>query len=97
MAQFDVYRLSDGPLVVDCQANILSHMQSRFVVPLLAPALVEGSGGLNPQFLVDGEVLHLFPQGAASIPAADLREQVGSLAAHGFAILNAIDFLLAGV
>jgi len=97
MAQFDVYRLPDGPLVVDCQANFLSYLQSRFVVPLLPPDLVESSAGFNPRFIVDGEELHLFPQGAATVQASDLRAQVGSLANHNFVILNAIDFLLTGV
>jgi toxin CcdB len=97
MAQFDVYRLPDGPLVVDCQADFLSFLQSRFVVPLLPPNIVEGGAGLNPRFVIEGEPLHLFPQGAATVPASDLRAQAGSLAKHGFTILNAIDFLLTGV
>jgi toxin CcdB len=95
--QFDVYRLHEGPLVVDCQAKLLDYLQSRFVVPLLPPELVEASPGLNPRFKVDGEVLHLFPQGAATVQASDLRSQVGSLADHSYVILNAIDFLLTGV
>ena|SRR5947207_12634987 len=97
MAQFDVYRLSDGPLVVDCQADFLSDLRSRFVVPLLPPNLVEASAGLNPRFTIDGEVLHLFAQGAATVRASELRTQVSSLANHGYVILNAIDFLLTGV
>jgi toxin CcdB len=97
MAQFDVFRLSDGPLVVDCQADLLSDLESRFVVPLLSPGLVEGSAGLNPRFLIRDEVMHLFPQGAATVQASELREPIGSLADDGFTILNAIEFLLTGV
>ena len=37
MSQFDVYRIPDGPLVVDCQTDLLNYLQSRFVVPLLPP------------------------------------------------------------
>jgi toxin CcdB len=97
MAQFDVYRLPDGPLVVDCQAELLSYLQSRFVVPLLPPELVQASARLNPLFTVDDEVLHLFPQGAATIPESDLRTRISSLEGHSYVIMNAIDFLLSGV
>lgn len=97
MAQFDVYRLKEGPLVVDCQADLLNYLQSRFVVPLLQPHIVEAGAGLNPRFTINGEVVHLFPQGAATVQASELREQVGNLAVHGYTILNAIDLLLTGV
>jgi hypothetical protein len=96
MAQFDVYRLAAGPLVVDCQADFLSYLHSRFVIPLLPSNLVEGSIRLNPAFEIAGEMVHLFPQGAATVPAADLRERVKSLADESYTILNAIDFLLGG-
>jgi toxin CcdB len=97
MSQFDVYRLQDGPLVVDCQTDLLNYLQSRFVVPLLPPDFVEASASLNPRFTIDGEMLHLFPQGAATVQASDLRLQVSSLKDHSYTILNAIDFLLTGV
>jgi toxin CcdB len=97
MAQFDVYRLAEGPFVVDCQADILSYLQSRLVMPLLSSDLVDASDRLNPRFVIDGQPLHLFPQGAATVPASALREQVTSLSTHGFVVLNAIDFLLSGV
>jgi toxin CcdB len=97
MAQFDVYRLPDGPLVVDCQTDFLSYLKSRFVVPLLPPSLVQASARLNPQFEIEGEVLHLFPQGAATVPAADLAVEVRSLASQSYIILNAIDLLVSGV
>jgi toxin CcdB len=97
MPQFDIYRLPSGTLVVDCQADLLSYLQSRFVVPLLPPDLVEASGGLNPRFNIHGQALHFFPQGAATVQTAELREQVGSLGGQSYVVLNAIDFLLTGV
>ena len=36
MPQFDVYRLRDGELVVDCQADILSGLNTQLVIPLQA-------------------------------------------------------------
>jgi toxin CcdB len=97
MAQFDIYRLPDGPLVVDCQADFLDYLQSRFVVPLLPENLVDASARLNPRFDIGGELLHFFPQGAATVQTSELRTQIGSLANRRFEILNAIDFLLTGV
>lgn len=83
--------------MVDCQADLLDYLHSRFVVPLLPPSLVEGGARLNPRFDVDGELLHFFPQGAASVPASILRTHVCSLGEHRFKILNAIDLLLSGI
>ena len=96
MAQFDVYRLADGGLVVDCQADLLDNLDTRFVAPLLPPELVEATMRLNPKFVLEGKTVHLFPQGAATIPAGELRQRVASFSDDGFTILNAIDFLLTG-
>ena len=56
MAKHDVYRLRASPnYVVDCQADILAGLNSRFVVPLLpidqAP---RPAARLNPVFVIDG-------------------------------------------
>ena len=96
MAQFDVYRLNNGALVVDCQADLLSDLKSRFVVPLLLPQLVDATARLNPCFAVDGTLMYFVPQGAATIPAQELHSWVASLAEERFTILNAIDILLSG-
>jgi toxin CcdB len=96
MAQFDVFRLADGALVVDCQADLLNRLNSRFVVPLLPPHLVEATNRLNPSFAIEGETMHFVPQGAATVPAKELRLIVTSLAEQQFVIMNAVDFLLTG-
>jgi toxin CcdB len=96
MAQFDVYRLNDGTLVVDCQADLLSGLKSRFVVPLLSPQLLDATARLNPHFVIDGAQKYFVPQGAATIPAQELTSLVASLASERFTILNAIDVLITG-
>ncbi len=35
MAQFDVWRTSDDDLVIDCQSDLLGHLNTRLVAPLL--------------------------------------------------------------
>lgn len=96
MPQFDVYALPTDVLVVDCQADLLSDLDTRLVVPLLAPRLVRAIGRLDPTFTVEGEKLTLFPQGASTVPAKELRQRIASLADDRFTILNSIDLLLTG-
>lgn len=38
MAKFDVCRLDAGILVLDCQADLLSDLRTRLVVPLVPSA-----------------------------------------------------------
>lgn len=46
MAKFDVYRLRDsGGLVVDCQADLLDGLNTRFVVPSLP---IDAAPNLQP-------------------------------------------------
>jgi toxin CcdB len=97
VAQFDVYRL-DYILVVDCQSDLLSHIDTRFVVPL-APATFGAMAArrLNPAFEIDGETYIFVAQQAASVPRSALAQAVASLADHSFEITDAIDVLLSGV
>lgn len=99
MAQFDVHRLGAGPtLVVDCQSDLLSHIDSRFVVPLiprdLSPPI---ASRLNPLFEIDGGDYVMLTQAAASVRRVELSPAVVSLAAHDREIMNALDILLTGV
>lgn len=98
MARFDVFALTDGPLVVDCQSDLLGHLNSRFVIPLLPPDVVADiAPRLNPEFVIDGALLRLFPQGAASVASGELVATPYSLEAEGMAILAAIDVLVSGI
>ncbi|TPG15447.1 CcdB family protein [Sphingomonas oligophenolica] len=55
MAQFDVYRLSSGDVVVDCQTDQLWHLATRVVVPLFADHEgVPPNARLNAAFPIDG-------------------------------------------
>lgn len=95
MARFDVYRLVDGSLVVDCQADFLANIGTRFVLPLLprgdGPAPNER---INPEFDVEGERLVLVTQFAATMRTSELRSKVTSLADQEYRIIGAIDVLI---
>jgi toxin CcdB len=97
MARFDVYRQADGTLLLDCQADILSGLNTRFVVPLLPPERApRAADRLNPVFTVERETMVMYTQFAGSIAARDLGEPILSMADQHIAITNALDMLLSG-
>jgi toxin CcdB len=97
MAQFDIHRLGDT-LVLDCQSDLLSHITSRFVVPLVpktgAPTPVRR---LNPVFAVEGEEHVMVTEAASAVRAKQLGDVVASLADRSFEITDALDVLISGV
>ncbi len=90
MARFDVVpRKGNHVLVVDCQADGLRQLPTRFVVPLLDLDRVPSPiGRLNPMLLAT----HL----AAAVPVSSLGRSVVSLADEHHRIIDALDFLLTG-
>lgn len=98
MAQFDVHVDSGGGLLLDCQANLLSHLNTRLVVPLLPiDAAPKPAGRLNPLFDIDGKSHVMVTQYAAAIEVRELGLKAASLADQGRGIINALDVLLTGV
>ncbi|GLV28366.1 plasmid maintenance protein CcdB [Sphingobium sp. TomTYG75] len=98
MAKFDVYRLKQGgSYVLDCQADLLSDLNTRLVVPLLPiseapkPAM-----RLNPILAVESERLVMATQFAASVPTRELGDAVQSLASEQDVISAALDMLTIG-
>ena len=98
MARFDVYRASKGEtLLLDCQADVLSQLDSRFVVPLLPVGfLANPLARLNPVFSIDGRRVVMVTQSAATVPVRVLGTTIVSLAREQGVIMNAIDMLLTG-
>lgn len=99
MAQFDVYRNTNGPgLLLDCQSDLLSHLTTRLVCPLLPPGqLPPALPRLNPMFEVDGEAFMMVTHYASAVDLRALGKPIASLAEHGLAITGALDVLLTGV
>lgn len=96
MARFDVHRLGDGGLVLDCQADFLDEIGTRFVVPLEPPGADRPPANprLNPVFEINGETLVMVTQLAAAIRTSELKGRVGSLDHEHFRIVGAIDSLI---
>ncbi|HEU4877285.1 MAG TPA: CcdB family protein [Sphingomicrobium sp.] len=96
MAQFDVHRLGDT-LVVDCQSDLLTQLDTRFVVPLIprdrAPV---PASRLNPLFAIGGEDHVMPPVRQRRSPPRPLAP-VTSLADRAFDLIDALDVLIGGV
>ena len=98
MARYDVYRLlGEATLVVDCQANLLENLATRFVAPLLpevdAPCPM---ARLNPSFMIGGQTFVMATHLASAVPVKELDARVASLLHEQDAIANALDMLICG-
>jgi len=98
MARFDVFPGSgNAPYLLDVQANELSDLNTRVVVPLIPvseapkPAQV-----LNPIFRVDGAQCVMVTQYLSAIPAKKLKKATCSLADRRDEITAALDLLFFG-
>lgn len=100
MSRLDVHPIpGDGQddYVLDVQADLLSHLATRTVVPLLredrAPKPISE---LNPIFEIHGERHVMLTQAIASIPGRELKRAVASLAEERDRVVRALDTLLIG-
>ena len=97
MAQFDLYRLKTGILVVDLQTDLIGIDASRIVAPLRDAGRYVAFPGLTPTVQIDGTAWIVRIQELAAVPANALRDRVGTLAAHRDALKRALDILIDGV
>jgi toxin CcdB len=97
MAQFDVFRLNSGLLVVDLQTDLIGIEASRVVAPLREAGRYVAFPGLTPQVDFDGAPWIVRIQELAAVPGAELRNHAGSLAVHGDALKRALDILIDGL
>jgi toxin CcdB len=99
MARFDVLReRGGGGYLLDCQADILRDLATRFTVPLFpyAKAPKPLANRLNPILEIDGGRYVMMTQYASAIRRAELGERVARLDKEQAAIMNALDMLLTG-
>ncbi len=97
MAQFDLYRLETGMLVVDLQTDLIGIDASRVVAPLREAGRHAAFPGLTPLVEIDGAAWIVRIQELAAVPATDLRTRVGTLAQHRDVLKRALDILIDGV
>lgn len=97
MAQFDLYRLGDGQLVVDLQTDLIGIDASRIVAPLREAGRYTAFPGLTPIVEVAGASWIVRTQELAAVPGSELKDHIGSLAEHRDALKRALDILIDGV
>jgi toxin CcdB len=101
MAQFDVHsnpRGGEFPYVVDVQSELLAHLATRVVVPIME---LERYGRpitrLNPTAAVSNRTYVLVFQELAAVPKSALGERVASLARQREELVAALDLLFTGI
>ena len=97
MAQFDVFRLNTGQLVVDLQTDLIGIEASRVVAPLREAGRYAAFPGLTPTVDVEGAVWIVRVQELAAVPGGELHHKVTSLATESDALKRALDILIDGV
>ena len=98
MARFDVYRNPEGDgYLVDLQANLLDHLNTRIVAPLLpidrAP---KPAATLNPVLNMGSEQVVMLPQFMAAVPSQILKGPVARIDSCRAEITAAVDLLFQG-
>jgi toxin CcdB len=97
MARFDVYRDSDGNYLLNVQADLLDHLNTCVVVPLMRPRNApRPAQHLNPTFRLGRTDLVMVTQFMAAVPRNVLKQKIGTLAAHHTEIVRALDMLMQG-
>ena len=97
MARFSVYRLKSGAMVIDCQADVLSDLPTRFTVPLVEPSRFSRPvARLHPLLAVGEERRVMVTTEASAILVSEIAHEIAKLSDDDMVIANALDMLLTG-
>ena len=96
MAQFDVYRLADGVLVVDLQTDLIGLDATRIAAPLRDEGTYASFPGLTPIVVLDGRRWVVRLQELAAVPASEFRTRIGSIAERRDELKRGLDILIDG-
>lgn len=99
MARFDLHAMPGGKAegyLVNVQAELLTVITTRVVLPLLPADAARSATQLNPVFEIDGKNHVLVTQAISAVSTAELKKVVGSLAGGRDEITRALDLLLTG-
>lgn len=97
MAQFQVYRVPGGRLVLDLQTDLID-TGSRVVAPLVpASSGPKEIGRLEPTFTIEGEAYVLHTAEMAAVPSALLKgAPAADLSGSDYEIRGALDMVFSG-
>jgi toxin CcdB len=104
MARWDVLRnvsrrgSRDIPYLLDVQADLLSHLHTRVVVPLYRASLIQRPlSQLQPCFVVEGVDVVMDSPTLVGVPIGALGPLVTNLGSQRDTITRALGFLFTGV
>ena len=99
MPKYDVFANPSGDgYLLDVQADLLSDLNTRVVVPLLPTSRApKPATRLNPIFDFEGQPVVLVTQFMAAVPTGILKIPVGRLDEEFEKVTSAIDMLIHGV
>lgn len=98
MSRFTIYANPNGAgYLMDIQADMMCHLNTRIVVPLLPLAEApKPAKTLNPQFEIKGATYSMVTQYMAAVPSKALRNAEQSAEGRHDEIVAALDLLLQG-
>ncbi len=96
MAQFDVFRLRGGMLVVDLQTDLIGLDATRITAPIREEGAYARFPGLTPTVEIEGRRWIVRLQELAAVPAGELGTRIGSISAAGDALKRGLDILIDG-
>lgn len=98
MARYDLYRNDrEGIYLLDVQADLLDHLNTRVIVPLLPPDVAPAPGRrLNPAFVIEGKKYIMVTQFVSALSTPELPPATGNLSRHHDDIVAALDMLFQG-
>lgn len=98
MGRFDVYRNPEGDgYLVDLQADLLDHLNTRIVAPLiLLEHAPKPAATLNPVLKIEADQVVMMTQFMAAVPVQILKSPVARIDAYRPEITAAIDLLFQG-
>ena len=98
MTRFDIH-MQEGKqiLLLNCQSDYLSHLSTRFVIPLISTGSKPPiATRLNPVFNINASDYVLATNAAATLSLKHMGGVIGSLAHEQDKIIAAIDILVSG-
>jgi toxin CcdB len=100
LARFDVYTYgqSDIDFLVDVQADMLSNLETRLVIPLVRHKKFKSEGfiKLKPTIIFLNRKFTLITPDMASVTLSKLGKLRGNIAHNHHEIIDSIDFLIQG-
>jgi toxin CcdB len=104
MAQFDVFLNINSqtkkyiPYLLDIQADLLSDLATRIVVPLADSKQFDKTMKyLHPHFIIENKQVVMITTEMAGVPTKILGNKIVSLTNYRQDIINALDFIFTGV